>query len=54
MGDKREFNVATVDPNATIRTEAPELPPLPQDAAPVPGKQAGGGRDFHERGSGHG
>jgi len=46
-GDQREFNVATVDPNAAIRTEAPELPPLPQDAAtPVPGSKPVAGVAF--------
>jgi hypothetical protein len=46
-GDQREFDVATVDPNAAVRTEAPELPPLPQDAAvPVPGSKPVAGVAF--------
>jgi len=39
MGDQRDFEVASMDPAMAVRTEAPELPPLPQDAAPVPGSK---------------
>ncbi len=44
-GDQRDFNVAAV-PEPTIRTEAPELPPLPQDAVPVPGSKPVAGTTF--------
>jgi hypothetical protein len=44
-GDQREYNVASV-PESTVRTEAPELPPLPQDAVPVPGSKPVAGTTF--------
>ena len=44
-GDQRDYNVAAV-PKSTIRTEAPELPPLPQDAVPVPGSKPVAGTTF--------
>jgi hypothetical protein len=44
-GDQRDYNVASV-PEPTIRTEAPELPPLPQDAVPVPGSKPVAGTTF--------
>jgi hypothetical protein len=44
-GDQRDYNVAAV-PESTIRTEAPELPPLPQDAVPVPGSKPVAGTTF--------
>jgi hypothetical protein len=45
-GDQRDYQVATADPAAAVRTEAPELPPLPPDAVPVPGSKPVGGVDF--------
>jgi hypothetical protein len=44
-GDQRDYNVAAV-PESSIRTEAPELPPLPQDAVPVPGSKPVAGTTF--------
>lgn len=45
-GDQRDFNVATMDPGSAVRTEAPELPPLPQDSVPVPGSKPVAGVAF--------
>lgn len=39
QGDKREFSTAAIDPAGAVRTEAPALPPLPQEAVPVPGSK---------------
>ena len=44
-GDQRDYTVAAV-PEPTVRTEAPELPPLPQDAVPVPGSKPVAGTTF--------
>ena len=44
-GDQRDYNVAAV-PEPCVRTEAPELPPLPQDAVPVPGSKPVAGTTF--------
>jgi len=44
-GDQRDYNVAAV-PEPIVRTEAPELPPLPQDAVPVPGSKPVAGTTF--------
>ena len=48
-GDQRDYNVAAV-PESTVRTEAPELPPLPQDAVPVPGSKPVAGTTFMNSG----
>jgi len=45
QGDQRDFNVAAV-PQSTVRTEAPELPPLPPDTVPVPGSKPVTGTAF--------
>jgi hypothetical protein len=44
-GDQRDYKVAAL-PESTVRTEAPELPPLPQDAVPVPGSKPVAGTTF--------
>jgi len=48
-GDQRDYKVAAV-PEPSIRTEAPELPPLPQDAVPVPGSKPVAGTTFMNSG----
>jgi hypothetical protein len=44
-GDQRGYDVATVPPS-NVRTEAPDLPPLPPDAVPVPGYKPVAGTAF--------